>query len=80
MFWNTYVYKTANYEKRGQEFEEEQGGIDGKVWREKREGRHVVILISNNLKRICHLVDARAMEMEGEGQLADTHRELFSGI
>lgn len=40
--------------KTGQEFEEEQGGIDGKVWREKREGRNVVILSSKKLKRICH--------------------------
>ena len=29
--------------KRGHEFEREKGGIYGRVWREEREGRNVII-------------------------------------
>lgn len=34
-----YTYKFLNKinEKRGHELEQEQGGVDGKVWREERE-------------------------------------------
>lgn len=31
--------------KREQEFEGECGGVNGRVWREEREGRNVIIIL-----------------------------------
>jgi hypothetical protein len=39
------MYVRTNNEKRGHEFESMQGGVYGRVWRDKGEGRNDVIAL-----------------------------------
>ena len=45
---HTYLHATTIKEKRGHEFEWQQGGVYGRVWTEEREGGNDVIITSKN--------------------------------
>lgn len=38
----------GNNNEKGHEFEREQGGVYGRIWREGREGENAVIIVSKN--------------------------------
>ena len=49
--------------KRGHEFEREQGGYGGRVWRKEREGRNVVFNLPSQKKKINHPKQKKKLQM-----------------
>lgn len=42
-----HMYVTITSEKRDHEFEREQGWVYGSIWREEKEGRNDIIILSS---------------------------------